>query len=92
MVARRLFARRKELGLNQKDVVERLRRLAGLEVSIGGYSNWERTGTTDLAIIEALAAALECTPAYLAGWSDSPTDWEPSRELADMLKEFATRA
>jgi len=88
-VARRIRKRREDLGLGQREVVDRLKERAGLEVTVGGYSNWERYGISDQGFIEALALALDCKPPYLLGWTNKPGSWRPDRTLEVIVSEHS---
>jgi transcriptional regulator with XRE-family HTH domain len=91
-IARKLRERRKALGLGQADVVQRLKTGADVDVTIGGYSNWERNGVENIAILEALCYALECTPPYLMGWTDDPNGMRnDAGTVQDLVKGAAPR-
>jgi len=86
-VARRLWQRRKDLRLGQREVVDRLEARAGLKTTIAAYSDWERNGTSDFALVEALALALDCNPPYLLGWTDKVGSWKPDRPLETIVRQ-----
>lgn len=68
-IGKRIKHRRKELGLTQTELAHRLGNKS--KVSVCTVENDKEDLTTDR--IRKYAKALECTPAYLMGWTDSPT-------------------
>lgn len=76
VVSERLRARRRMLGLTQKEVVARLRRL-GVVTTNKSLSSLEHGAGLDVGKLPELAVALECTLTYLVGLTDEPTRWEP---------------
>jgi len=76
VVSERLRIRRRMLGLTQKEVVARLRRL-GVSTTNKSLSSLEHGAGLDVGKLPELAHALECTLTYLVGLSDDPTRWEP---------------
>lgn len=76
VVADRLRARRRDLGLTQKEVVARLRRM-GVGTTNKTLSNLEHGAGLDACKLPEIAAALECTLTYLVGLTDDPGRWEP---------------
>ena len=76
VVAARLRSRRRVLGLTQKEVVARLRRI-GVGTTNKALSSLEHGAGLDVCKLPELAAALECTLTYLVGLTDDPRRWEP---------------
>lgn len=76
VVSERLRRRRHELGLTQKEVVVRLRRL-GVNTSNKAVSSLEHGAGLDLCKLPELARALDCTLTYVVGLTDDPASWEP---------------
>jgi transcriptional regulator with XRE-family HTH domain len=81
LITRRLRQRRVDLGLTQKQVVERLGR-HGLRTTNRTLSSVEHGAGLDVAKLPALAAALECTVTYLVGLTDDPHQWQPDQPEA----------
>jgi transcriptional regulator with XRE-family HTH domain len=77
-ITQRLRQRRVDIGLTQKQVVERLER-HGLRTTNRTLSSVEHGAGLDVAKLPALAAALECTVTYLVGLTDDPHRWEPDQ-------------
>ena len=78
LITQRLRQRRADLGLTQKQVVERLAR-HGLRTTNRTLSSVEHGAGLEVAKLPALAAALECTVTYLVGLTDDPHRWEPDQ-------------
>jgi transcriptional regulator with XRE-family HTH domain len=78
LVSERLRDRRRELGLTQKEVVARLRRL-GVGTTNKALSSLEHGAGLDVAKLPELACALECTLTYLVGLTERPNSWVPDR-------------
>lgn len=79
----RIKALRKKLGLNQIDLAQIL------DVSRSAVSMWEiGASETPRPMLEALASALQTSPAYLMGWTDDPLDYE-SMDFSDIDPEVA---
>ncbi|MDT4971459.1 MAG: hypothetical protein QOG22_1602 [Pseudonocardiales bacterium] len=78
LITQRLRQRRVDLGLTQKQVVDRLAR-HGLRTTNRTLSSVEHGAGLDVAKVPALAAALECTVTYLVGLTSDPNRWEPDR-------------
>ncbi len=76
VVSERLRRRRRELGLTQKEVVARLRRL-GVNTNNKTVSSLEHGAGLDLCKLPEVARALDCTLTYLVGLTDDPARWEP---------------
>jgi transcriptional regulator with XRE-family HTH domain len=76
LVSERLRLRRRQLGLTQKEVVARLRRL-GVETTNKALSSLEHGAGLDVCKLPELAQALDCTLTYLVGLSSDPLRWEP---------------
>ena len=72
----RLKARRRDLGLTQAEVVERVSRYGpGLPVqALSAIENGRRLAVGRLS---DLAAALDCTVTYLIGLTADPRRWQP---------------
>lgn len=86
-VGERIKQRRKELNLTQTELAERMGYKS--KVAISNVENGKEDLTT--ARVIKFANALECTPAYLHGWSDidgNPTS-QPTMtsKLAPMISE-----
>ncbi len=80
VVSERLRRRRRELGLTQKEVVVRLRRL-GVNTSNKAVSSLEHGAGLDLCKLPEIARALDCTLTYLVGLTDDPDRWAPDDDL-----------
>ena len=76
VVSDRLRRRRRELGLTQKEVVVRLRRL-GVNTNNKAVSSLEHGAGLDLCKLPEVARALDCTLTYLVGLTNDPARWEP---------------
>ena len=76
VVSERLRERRRDLGLTQKEVVSRLRRI-GVDTTNKALSSLEHGAGLDVAKLPELAAALDCTLTYLLGLTDDPGNWQP---------------
>src|SRR6476620_9831400 len=76
VVSERLRIRRRTLGLTQKEVVARLRRL-GVATTNKSLSSLEHGAGLDVGKLPELARALDCTLTYLVGLTDDPDRWEP---------------
>ena len=76
VVSERLRIRRRTLGLTQKEVVARLRRL-GVATTNKSLSSLEHGAGLDVGKLPELARALDCTLTYLVGLTDDPERWEP---------------
>ncbi len=79
VVSERLRQRRRDLGLTQKEVVSRLRRL-GVCTTNKALSSLEHGAGLDVAKLPELACALECTLTWLVGLTDSPHRWQPDEQ------------
>lgn len=74
--ADRIRSRRNELKLTQLEVAQRI----GL-TSKAAICKIEKQGDdVTLKNVEKIAKALNCTPAYLMGWTDEPEENTKSRE------------
>ena len=82
-LAQRLLLSRRELDLDQKELGKR----AG--VSNSYISDIERGRITNVGIevITSLAASLEVSPEYLAGWQEDPLSRIPDEENDRVLRE-----
>ncbi|HSE71180.1 MAG TPA: hypothetical protein VLA97_10520 [Nocardioidaceae bacterium] len=80
VVAERLRLRRRDLGLTQKEVVARLRRM-GVVTTNKALSSLEHGAGLDVCKLPEVAAALECTLTYLVGLTDDPHRWVPDAGL-----------
>jgi transcriptional regulator with XRE-family HTH domain len=76
LVSERLRLRRRQLGLTQKEVVARLRRL-GVDTTNKALSSLEHGAGLDVCKLPELAHALDCTLTYLVGLTADPLRWEP---------------
>jgi transcriptional regulator with XRE-family HTH domain len=76
LVSERLRLRRRQLGLTQKEVVARLRRL-GVDTTNKALSSLEHGAGLDVCKLPEIAHALDCTLTYLVGLSSDPLRWEP---------------
>lgn len=86
VLAQRLLLSRRDLDITQIDLAQR----AG-NVSAAYISDLERNkvGNPTVEVVEALAAALGVTPAYLLGWSDAPLAEDASAQpLAPRIQEL----
>jgi len=79
VVSERLRMRRRELGLTQKEVVSRLRRM-GVLTTNKALSSLEHGAGLDVGKLPEIARALECSLTYLVGLTDDPASWEPDFE------------
>ena len=76
LISERLRLRRRELGLTQKEVVARLRRM-GVVTTNKALSSLEHGAGLDVCKLPELAQALDCSLTYLVGLTDDPRSWEP---------------
>ena len=76
VISERLRQRRRELGLTQKEVVARLRRI-GVATTNKALSSLEHGAGLDVCKLPELARALDCSLTYLVGLNEDPTSWEP---------------
>src|SRR6478752_1055538 len=76
VVSERLRLRRRTLGLTQKEVVARLRRLR-VTTTNKSLSSLEHGAGLDVGKLPELARALDCTLTYLVGLSADPLRWQP---------------
>jgi transcriptional regulator with XRE-family HTH domain len=74
--ARRMSGRRHDLGLTQRDVVERLASL-GLTTTNRTLSAMEHGQGVDVGRLPELAVALDTTVTYLLGLTADPLSWSP---------------
>src|SRR6476619_3588310 len=79
VVSERLRMRRRELGLTQKEVVGRLRRI-GVATTNKAVSSLEHGAGLDVGKLPEIARALECSLTWLVGLTDDPASWEPDFE------------
>lgn len=79
LISERLRERRRTLGLTQKEVVARLRRI-GVATTAKALSALEHGAGLDVAKLPEIARALECSLTYLVGLTDDPRSWEPDFE------------
>ena len=77
LISERLRLRRRELGLTQKEVVARLRRM-GVVTTNKALSSLEHGSGLDVAKLPELAEALDCSVTWLLGLTDDPHSWEPA--------------
>ena len=80
LVSERLRLRRRQLGLTQKEVVARLRRL-GVDTTNKSLSSLEHGAGLDVCKLPELARALDCTLTYLVGLSADPLSWQPDEGI-----------
>jgi transcriptional regulator with XRE-family HTH domain len=76
LISERLRQRRRELGLTQKEVVARLRRI-GVVTTNKALSSLEHGAGLDVCKLPEIARALDCSLTYLVGLTDDPDSWEP---------------
>ena len=74
----RLKARRRDLGLTQAEVVERVSRY-GPALPVQALSAMENGRRLAVGRLSDLAAALDCTVTYLIGLTADPRSWQPDR-------------
>jgi transcriptional regulator with XRE-family HTH domain len=79
LISERLRHRRRELGLTQKEVVARLRRI-GVVTTNKALSSLEHGAGLDVGKLPEIARALDCSLTYLVGLNDDPASWEPDLE------------
>src|SRR6478735_2414173 len=91
VVSERLRMRRRELGLTQKEVVSRLRRM-GVLTTNKALSSLEHGAGLDVGKLPEIARALECSLTYLVGLTDDPASWEPDFEHWPGRRRTVTRA
>lgn len=75
----RIRERRRELGLTQADVVERVAR-HGSRLSNQALSAIENGRRLAVGRLPDLAEALDCTVTYLIGLAADPRSWQPDRQ------------
>ena len=90
VVSERLRMRRRELGLTQKEVVGRLRRM-GVLTTNKALSSLEHGAGLDVGKLPEIARALECSLTYLVGLTDDPASWEPDFEHWPGRRRTVTR-
>src|SRR6478736_7938757 len=76
LISERLRLRRRELGLTQKEVVARLRRM-GVLTTNKALSSLEHGAGLDVCKLPEIARALDCSLTYLVGLTEDPRSWEP---------------
>ena len=76
LISERLRLRRRELGLTQKEVVARLRRI-GVLTTNKALSSLEHGAGLDVCKLPEIARALDCSLTYLVGLTEDPQRWEP---------------
>lgn len=76
LISERLRQRRRELGLTQKEVVARLRRM-GVVTTNKALSSLEHGAGLDVCKLPEIARALDCSLTWLVGLTDDPGSWEP---------------
>ena len=76
LISERLRMRRRELGLTQKEVVARLRRI-GVLTTNKALSSLEHGAGLDVCKLPEIARALDCSLTYLVGLTEDPQRWEP---------------
>ena len=79
-IGRRIETRRKELGLTLADVAYKV----GVAPSTILRYEKGKFGKLKLPVLESIAAALHVNPAWLAGETDDPTDYEDGDLLASI--------
>src|SRR6476619_6532762 len=79
LISERLRLRRRELGLTQKEVVARLRRL-GVVTTNKALSSLEHGAGLDVCKLPEIARALECSLTYLVGLTTDPKSLGPDRD------------
>jgi len=79
VISERLRERRRTLGLTQKEVVARLRRI-GVVTTNKALSSLEHGAGLDVSKLPEIARALDCSLTYLVGLTDDPGSWEPDFE------------
>lgn len=79
IISERLRERRRTLGLTQKEVVARLRRI-GVATTNKALSSLEHGAGLDVSKLPEIARALDCSLTYLVGLTDDPRSWEPDFE------------
>jgi transcriptional regulator with XRE-family HTH domain len=79
LISERLRLRRRDLGLTQKEVVARLRRM-GVVTTNKALSSLEHGAGLDVCKLPEIARALDCSLTYLVGLTDDPAAWEPDFE------------
>jgi len=90
VVSERLRMRRRALGLTQKEVVSRLRRM-GVLTTNKALSSLEHGAGLDVGKLPEIARALECSLTYLVGLTDDPASWEPDFEHWPGRRRTVTR-
>ena len=91
LVSERLRVRRRQLGLTQKEVVARLRRL-GVDTTNKSLSSLEHGAGLDVCKLPELARALDCTLTYLVGLSADPVAWQPDEGAWPVLERTPNRS
>lgn len=76
-MSERIKERRIAMGFTQEELGQKL----GLQKSaIAKYENG-RVKNIKRSVISSMAEFLECSPAYLMGWDDSPTSQETNEDI-----------
>jgi transcriptional regulator with XRE-family HTH domain len=88
--ARRINARRHDLGLTQWDVVERMAAL-GVTGTNRTLSAMEHGQGIDVGRLPELAVALDCTVTYLLGLTSDPRSWVPDERFVDVTVQLTAR-
>lgn len=87
-IGERVKKRRQELGISVDDLAAKLGK------NRATVYRYESNAIENLptSVLEPLAKALDTTPEYLIGWTDSPIDYENSEEVLnaplDVIEEF----
>lgn len=76
LISERLRVRRRDLGLTQKEVVARLRRI-GVRTTNKAVSSLEHGAGLDVSKLPEIARVLDCSLTWLVGLTDDPGSWEP---------------
>ena len=87
--ARRIGERRRQLGLTQLDVVERLEAL-GVAATNRTQSAMEHGQGLDVGRLPDLAIALDCTTTYLLGLTADPRRWAPDDLSVEVTVDVTT--
>ena len=83
-MAKRVFDRRKQLGLTQPKLAVALD-AAGMMLSTQRISQIEKGAGLDATQVEVFAVALQCTTTYLLGGTDNPKTWKPDKPLGEWI-------
>jgi hypothetical protein len=91
LISERLRIRRRDLGLTQKEVVARLRRI-GVRTTNKAVSSLEHGAGLDVSKLPEIARALDCSLTWLVGLTEDPASWEPDHGAWPRARASVARA